>query len=291
MILEIGPIAQATNIMSSAHICVSFILIFANTFVKSHKTVSDYLEYPGDVKLGALFPIHIRGEPCENIQKEDGIQPLEAMIFALNEINANQNILPNISLGVSAFDSCDNPIHASEDAVPLLKGFITRKLNLTCNLNGTLITRKRRHGTRRDGEHENDMLTKIPKNDKWSCGDNIVGLIGPQTTAVTLTLANFGRVFRVPQVSYLATSTRLSDTKEFPYFFRTVPSDYHQANAIVELLNNFGWNHVSIVYSDSEYGTTGFDSIRNIIEGQKDLNICLGESITIYNAHFKGIVP
>ena len=122
-----------------------------------------FLEYPGDVKLGALFPIHKSGEPCGAIQKEDGIQPLEAMLFTLDEINANKIILPNISLGVSAFDSCDNPIHATEKAVPLLKGFITRKVNLTCNSNdaSSYVTRKRRHGSGIIGHQEN-MITKIP---------------------------------------------------------------------------------------------------------------------------------
>ena len=49
------------------------------------------LDYPGDIKLGALFPIHKKGEidgaQCGEIQREDGIQPLEAMLFTLDEIN------------------------------------------------------------------------------------------------------------------------------------------------------------------------------------------------------------
>ena len=51
--------------------------------------------------------------------------------------------------------------------------------------------------------------------------------------------------------------------------------------------DHFEWNYVSIVYSDSEYGETGYESIKKIIGEDKD--ICLGESITIYNDHFKGI--
>ena len=265
--------------MCLVHFCKLFILICVYHWTMGHAISETFLEYPGDVKLGALFPIHkdghTRENPCDKIQKEDGVQPLEAMLFSLDEINENDDILPGISLGVSVVDSCDNPLHASEKAVPLLKGFITRKINLTCGQEGRSyhIKRKRRH------------RTTLEEN-TWNCGDNIVGIIGPQTTAVTLKLANMGRVFRVPQVSYLATSPRLSDAAEFPYFFRTVPSDYHQANAIIELLNRFGWNYVSIVYSDSEYGETGFESIKKIIE--KELNICLGESLTIYNNHFKG---
>ena len=50
---------------------------------------SQYLTYPGDIMLGGLFPIHKRGEdgPCGAIQDEDGIQPLEALLFTLDEIN------------------------------------------------------------------------------------------------------------------------------------------------------------------------------------------------------------
>ena len=44
----------------------------------------------GDIMLGALFPIHKQGENgelCGQIQDEDGIQPLEALLFTLDEIN------------------------------------------------------------------------------------------------------------------------------------------------------------------------------------------------------------
>ena len=73
--------------------------------------------------MAGFFPIHKNGEhptECGEIQKEDGIQPLEAMLFTLDEINANEDVLPGIKLGAIAVDSCDNPIQASEKAFPLL---------------------------------------------------------------------------------------------------------------------------------------------------------------------------
>ena len=97
----------------------------------SHKKESLTLYYPGDLKLAAVFPIHKSGEngaPCDKIQKEDGIQPLEAMLFALDEINSNEKILPGIKLGAIAIDSCDNPIQAAEKTLPLLKCFIREKV-------------------------------------------------------------------------------------------------------------------------------------------------------------------
>lgn len=44
--------------------------------------------------FGALFPVHKQGEnghPCGQIQDEDGIQPLEAMLFTLDQINRSQH--------------------------------------------------------------------------------------------------------------------------------------------------------------------------------------------------------
>ena len=44
----------------------------------------------GDILLGGLFPIHKQGVDdniCGQILDEDGIQPLEAMLFTLDEIN------------------------------------------------------------------------------------------------------------------------------------------------------------------------------------------------------------
>ena len=88
------------------------------------------LNYDGDVNLAAFFPIHKVGEngECGEIQKEDGIQPLEAMLFTPDEINQSNDVLPGITLGAKAIDSCDNPIQASEKALPLLKCFIGRKV-------------------------------------------------------------------------------------------------------------------------------------------------------------------
>ena len=65
--------------------CLRGIQTIARVFLKLH------FRFSGEIKLGAIFPIHKRGDgesnPCGKIQREDGIQPLEAMLFTLDEIN------------------------------------------------------------------------------------------------------------------------------------------------------------------------------------------------------------
>ena len=66
-------------------------------------------------------------------------------------------MFPHLLFLFLAVDSCDNPIKAAEKALPLLKGFLRRKVGFAptpCN----------------------------NSNDLWNCGDNIVGVVGPQTS-------------------------------------------------------------------------------------------------------------
>lgn len=68
------------------------------------------------------------------------------------------------------------------------------------------------------------------------------------------------------QVSYGASTDRLSDREAFPSFFRTVPSDRAQVTAMVELLHALQWNWVAAMSSDDEYGRQGlslFSSLAN----------------------------
>nr|CAD7588536.1 unnamed protein product [Timema genevievae] len=83
-----------------------------------------YLNYTGDIMVGALFPIHRKGSngtECGRIQMEDGVQPLEAMIFTLNQINNDPKILPGIKLGMLAFDSCDSQSYGLEQSLNFVK--------------------------------------------------------------------------------------------------------------------------------------------------------------------------
>lgn len=44
------------------------------------------------------------------------------MLYTINQINRDPEILPGIRLGVIAFDTCDNPTYALEQALNFVKG-------------------------------------------------------------------------------------------------------------------------------------------------------------------------
>ena len=63
------------------------------------------IKLDGDLIFGGLFPMHDSGDEmslCGAIKEEKGIQRLEAMLFAIDMINADYSLLPNISIGESS---------------------------------------------------------------------------------------------------------------------------------------------------------------------------------------------
>uniref|UniRef100_A0A3B4YNS8 Olfactory receptor C family, r1 n=1 Tax=Seriola lalandi dorsalis TaxID=1841481 RepID=A0A3B4YNS8_SERLL len=55
-------------------------------------------------------------------------------------------------------------------------------------------------------------------------------------------------------MSYTASCPCLSDRRQFPNFFRTMPSDIYQARAIAHLAINFNWTWIGAVVANNDYG-------------------------------------
>ncbi|XP_018497554.1 metabotropic glutamate receptor 3 [Galendromus occidentalis] len=254
--------------MSYRAVSVWWVVLFLCTFTLTRG--SDIIKWPlqrsanlpGDIMLGALFPIHEANSSfeCGRIQIEDeGVQQLEALLYTIKKINEDPSILPGIKLGLIALDSCDNSVYALEQSLDFIKGFIARNnvydsgKEFTCS----------------DGS--------VPTYRNGSF-DRVVGVIGGQSSSVSIQLANLLRLFRVPQISYQSTSPTLSNKGRFEYFFRTVPSDTNQVLAIMEILKRFQWTYVSIVYSDTDYGNRGYEKLQEVAARY---NICFSNPQSI----------
>lgn len=81
------------------------------------------------------------------------------------------------------------------------------------------------------------------------------------------------------QISYGATSDKFSDKRLYPSFFRTVPSDKWQVEAIVQLLKELDWNWVAVVGSEEEYGQQGVQEFSKIASNN---SVCVA---------YQGLIP
>ncbi|KAM8921441.1 vomeronasal type-2 receptor 26-like [Pelodytes ibericus] len=148
-------------------------------------------------------------------------QNVMAFVFAISEINRNLEILPNVTLGFHIVDPC-------------------LEENLAVKGMSEMISTI-------------SLLKPIPN---YRCGisPNLVGFVDSASSAMSLLLARVFGIYRIPQISYGSMDPVLSDKVQFPYFYRTVPSDTAQYRAIVKLVKYFGWSWVGILVSDDESG-------------------------------------
>ena len=86
-------------------------------------TKAEVIKLPGDIILGGLFPMHEKGTggmTCGAIKEHKGIQRVEAMLYAIDKINADPLILPNITLGVHILDTCLRDTYALEQSLEFI---------------------------------------------------------------------------------------------------------------------------------------------------------------------------
>ncbi|XP_030008325.1 extracellular calcium-sensing receptor-like [Sphaeramia orbicularis] len=195
-------------------------------------------EYPllakeGDVTIGGAFSIHtkITQPPLSFTEKPAYLTcsriPLrqfrfaQTMIFAIEEINKRDSLLPNVSIGYRIYDNCGSTLTSMRAVMGLMNG----------------------------GEW---AVTK-------SCsGQSAVhAIIGESESSLSIVLSRTTGPFEIPVISHSATCECLSNKKEHPSFFRTIASDLHQSRALAQLVKHFGWTWVGAVNSDSDYGNNG----------------------------------
>ncbi|XP_067095484.1 metabotropic glutamate receptor 7-like [Osmerus mordax] len=210
----------------------------------------------GHLTLGGLFPVHARGAdgmPCGDIKKENGIHRLEAMMYALDQINIDDQLLPNITLGARVLDTCSRDTYALEQSLTFVQALIQKDTSDVRCTNG-----------------EAPVFVKPEK---------VVGVIGASASSVSIMVANILRLFQIPQISYASTAPELSDDRRYDFFSRVVPPDSFQAQAMVDIIRALGWTYVSTVASEGSYGERGVEAFTKLSKEAGE--ICIAQSLKI----------
>ncbi|XP_077450476.1 metabotropic glutamate receptor 8 isoform X1 [Stigmatopora argus] len=210
----------------------------------------------GDIVLGGLFPVHARGDrgtPCGDLKKEKGIHRLEAMMFAIDLINKDPELLPNITLGARILDTCSRDTYALEQSLTFVQALIERDGSDVRCANG-----------------DPPIFTKP---------DKIVGVIGAAASSVSIMVANILRLFKIPQISYASTAPELSDNTRYDFFSRVVPPDSYQAQAMMDIVTAMEWNYVSTLASEGNYGESGVEAFVQI--SRETGGVCIAQSLKI----------
>uniref|UniRef100_A0A8C4RYX4 Extracellular calcium-sensing receptor-like n=1 Tax=Erpetoichthys calabaricus TaxID=27687 RepID=A0A8C4RYX4_ERPCA len=206
----------------------------------------------GDISIGGIFSFHdnfisnssIYISIFQLINKITGV----TMIFAIDEINNNTHLLPGVSLGYKLYDACGSVPLAIRAALALVS------------------------------EQKEDVSPWM------SCSKSSIvhAIIGQSGSTPTIGIATTLGPFQMPVISHSATCSCLSNRKEFPTFFRTIPSDYYQSRALAQLVKHFGWTWVGTIRSDNDYGNYGMATFVQVAQQE---GICIEYYEAIYRSN------
>ncbi|XP_024660818.2 extracellular calcium-sensing receptor-like [Maylandia zebra] len=186
----------------------------------------------GDVVLGGLFQVHFfssvpdlsfTSQPqqptCHGVYVL-GFKLAQTMAFAIDEINRNSNLLPNVTLGYTLYDNCFELGIGFRGALSLASG----------------------------------QEDQIVVDDTCVGNPPVVGIVGDPSSTISIAISNVLGLYRVPMVSYYATCSCLSDRQKYPSLFRTIPSDTFQVRAMIQILKHFGLTWAGLLVSNNDYG-------------------------------------
>ena len=193
-----------------------------------------------DFVIGGLFALHSQGEAsagekCGEILRDDN-ELVEAMLFALDIINADSQLLRGIKLGYDIRDTCFSETIGLDEALDLI-------------VPGDQLTLER-------------CMAYFGGNSSANLAT--VGVVGAYGSRVSIPVAGLGRLFQMPQVSYSSSSPVLNNRERYSYFYRTTTPDNIVAKAIVDLMLWFNWTHISTVYSNDAYGQAGIAELQDL---------------------------
>uniref|UniRef100_W5M595 Receptor ligand binding region domain-containing protein n=1 Tax=Lepisosteus oculatus TaxID=7918 RepID=W5M595_LEPOC len=185
----------------------------------------------GDIILGGIFEIHFitvypelsfTSKPqqlrCERFDFA-GFQWAQTMAFAIEEINRDPALLPNITLGYRLYDNCVKLAVALRAATALISG-------------------------------EDDSVTD------YSCTGTppVLAIVGDPGSTHSITISRMLGLFRVPMEKLIFVHCLRIQIAVFIIYWKTIPSDTFQVKAMVQIIRHYGWTWVGVVVSNDDYG-------------------------------------
>ncbi|XP_041654144.1 extracellular calcium-sensing receptor-like [Cheilinus undulatus] len=202
----------------------------------------------GDLVIGGIFSFRTGQDyvvdtfetipgvrKCKNFNFRE-FKFAQTVIFAISEINKNPDMLPGVKLGYKIYGECGS-MDILRAALALVSGV--------------------------KEEISDDNCTKT---------DTVQAILGHSGSRPTIAFAPVVGKFHIPVISHFATCACLSNRKEYPTFYRTIPSDFYQSRALAKLVRHFGWTWIGAIAVNNEYGLNG---IAAFIQAAQELGVCI----------------
>ncbi|XP_060137339.1 vomeronasal type-2 receptor 26-like [Zootoca vivipara] len=187
---------------------------------------------PSDLLIGGIAShifyhsseIQFKEDPAHELLEVPHIvtkfyQHILALVFAIKEINDDQKILPNATLGFRIYDSYYDARMTYRTTLDLLFKSHRFVPNYICDIQ-----------------------------------ENLIAVIGGLTSGISINMAEILTLYKVPQLTYGSFATEESQALQSFSFYCMVPNESHQYIGIIRLLQYFGWTWVGLFVADDNTG-------------------------------------
>ncbi|XP_070584631.1 vomeronasal type-2 receptor 26-like [Erythrolamprus reginae] len=216
-----------------------FLLLISLTISKSNmrncnigdpRPISHNYFQPGDLIIGGITSLMFVPIELENLKEDPHFsfidevivqtkfyQHILALIFAVEEINENPQILPNVTLGINIFDSYGRRwiYHATMELFSPLRRMVP---NYECGIQNNLVS--------------------------------VIGALYPE---ISIDMADILRIYKFPQLIYGSHPEMLDQSESFS-FYHMIPEENEMYQGFVQLLLYFKWTWVGLLVREDDGG-------------------------------------
>ncbi|XP_053216241.1 vomeronasal type-2 receptor 26-like [Podarcis raffonei] len=226
---------------------VSCNIHLANYTISSLPILHKYY-LPGEFLIAGILsqiyifsnPISFTKHPSEELLDQtvfltQNYQHILALLFAINEINENPLILPNVTLGLNIFNSHFSPSWTYLASLELLSAQDRSVPNYKC-----------------DGQ------------------DNTIAVIGGPEAEIGFHMATILSNYKIPQFTY-GSAPAINDQNQGAFFHWMFPDGSYQYQGILQLLQHFQWTWVGVLFQDDDNGNK---FVQNVLPVFSQSGIC-----------------
>ncbi|XP_077187432.1 vomeronasal type-2 receptor 26-like [Paroedura picta] len=215
---------------------------------------------PGDFLITGVVPTRtavypsytFRSDPVENFFPfvEKNYQHVLAILLAIHEINANPQLLPNLTLGYSVYENCFSFRTTYEATIDLLSTGHWIVPNFRC------------------GRRENPLA--VIQGGDFDVFSQMATMLG---------------IYKLPQLTYGFVNHNLNDKTQFPSSYWMSPKEAPQYTGMVKLLLHFNWTWVGLVAPHDDGGDRFVKTMTMTFSGS-DICIAFAERIPKLHSDF-----
>ncbi|XP_051690368.1 vomeronasal type-2 receptor 116-like [Oryctolagus cuniculus] len=189
----------------------------------------------GDFMLGVFFPLYYMEMERDMIRLSFLLKPEDkvgaswwlwknyqyvlAFHFAIQEVNKDTHLLPNLSLGFQFYNAIPSDQFTLWNTLYWLSGKNEMIPNYTCQTQ-----------------------------------EKLVAVIAGTTSAFSAEIGTLLELYGTPQLSYGPFDPMLNDKDQFPSLYQMATSDGFLAHGMISLLLHFGWTWIALFVSDDMKG-------------------------------------